>query len=60
MALYRLTRDRRVISAETARKDEPAKKSESCFSDRREVIEVEEAPAELGVVAPSSSWVMIS
>ena len=39
------------MSAESAKKEEPAKKRDSCFSDRREVMELDEASVAIGVVA---------
>lgn len=39
------------MSAETARKEEPARKRDSCFNDRREVIDVDDASGETDLVS---------
>ena len=39
------------MSAESAKKEEPAKKRDNCFSDRREVMELDETSVAIGVVA---------
>lgn len=48
------------MSVEKARKEEPARKRDSCFSDRREVIAVEGASGEIGVVALSLESAIIT
>lgn len=47
------------MSVEKARKEEPARNRDSCFSDRREVIAVEGASGEMGVVAFSRGSAMV-
>ena len=47
------------MSAESTKKEEPAKKRDSCFSDRREVMELGEASVTMGVVALSLGSDMI-
>jgi len=47
------------MSVEKAKKEEPARKRDSCFSDRREVIAVEGTSGGIGVVAFSLGSAMV-